>query len=45
MPTVNRRIRVFISSTFKDMVEERNALMTHAWPALLSRRWVSASGP
>jgi tetratricopeptide (TPR) repeat protein len=32
--TANRRIRVFISSTFRDMIEERDALMTHAWPAL-----------
>ncbi len=30
----NRRIRVFISSTFRDMVEERNDLMTHTWPEL-----------
>jgi nephrocystin-3 len=30
----NRRIRVFISSTFRDMVEERDTLMTHTWPAL-----------
>ena len=30
----NRRIRVFVSSTFRDMIEERNALMTHAWPEL-----------
>jgi hypothetical protein len=30
----NRRIRVFISSTFRDMIEERDALMTHTWPAL-----------
>ncbi len=29
-----RRIRVFISSTFRDMVEERDTLMTHTWPAL-----------
>ncbi|MGO9531441.1 MAG: tetratricopeptide repeat protein [Syntrophobacteraceae bacterium] len=33
-PEVNRRIRVFISSTFRDMVEERDELMTHAWPEL-----------
>ena len=32
--TTNRRIRVFISSTFRDMVEERDTLMTHTWPAL-----------
>ena len=30
----NRRIRVFVSSTFRDMVEERDELMTHAWPEL-----------
>jgi len=30
----NRRIRVFISSTFRDMMEERDALMSHAWPEL-----------
>src|SRR5882762_2745132 len=30
----NRRIRVFISSTFRDMIEERDELMTHTWPAL-----------
>ena len=33
-PTQNRRIRVFVSSTFRDMIEERNDLMTHAWPEL-----------
>ena len=30
----NRRIRIFVSSTFRDMVEERDELMTHAWPEL-----------
>ena len=30
----NRRIRVFVSSTFRDMVEERDELMTHTWPEL-----------
>lgn len=30
----NRRIRVFISSTFLDMIEERDELMTRAWPEL-----------
>ncbi len=30
----NRRIRVFISSTFRDMIEERDELMTHTWPEL-----------
>jgi hypothetical protein len=34
-PTFEKRtIRVFISSTFRDMVEDRNALMTHCWPEL-----------
>jgi len=31
---INRRIRVFVSSTFRDMMEERNILMTHTWPEL-----------
>ena len=30
----NRRIRVFVSSTFRDMIGERDELMTHAWPEL-----------
>ena len=30
----NRRIRVFISSTFRDMKADRDALMSHAWPEL-----------
>jgi nephrocystin-3 len=30
----NRSIRVFVSSTFRDMMEERDALMTHTWPEL-----------
>ncbi|MDR4468946.1 MAG: tetratricopeptide repeat protein [Nitrospira sp.] len=30
----DRQIRVFISSTFRDMVEEREQLMSHTWPAL-----------
>ena len=29
-----RRIRIFVSSTFRDMVEDRNALMSHTWPEL-----------
>lgn len=33
---IQRNIRVFISSTFRDMEEERNLLMTHAWPQLRS---------
>ncbi|HTX22095.1 MAG TPA: DUF4062 domain-containing protein [Candidatus Aquilonibacter sp.] len=32
--SANRRIRVFVSSTFRDMAGERDALMTHAWPEL-----------
>lgn len=30
----NRRIRVFVSSTFRDMVEERDELMAQTWPEL-----------
>lgn len=30
----DRVVRVFVSSTFKDMVEDRNELMTQVWPAL-----------
>jgi nephrocystin-3 len=34
-PSTDRRvIRVFVSSTFRDMVEDRNELMTQAWPEL-----------
>ncbi|MDF0673940.1 MAG: DUF4062 domain-containing protein [Nitrospira sp.] len=33
-PSRNRSIRIFISSTFRDMVEEREQLMPHTWPAL-----------
>ncbi|MBE9581521.1 MAG: tetratricopeptide repeat protein [Proteobacteria bacterium] len=29
-----RVIRVFVSSTFRDMIEDRNELMSHVWPAL-----------
>ena len=29
-----RVVRVFISSTFKDMIEDRNELMAQTWPAL-----------
>ena len=29
-----KTLRVFISSTFRDMMEERDELMTHAWPEL-----------
>ena len=30
----DRVVRVFVSSTFRDMVEDRNELMTQVWPAL-----------
>ena len=33
-PSQTRRIRVFVSSTFRDMSGERDELMTHAWPEL-----------
>jgi nephrocystin-3 len=33
-PVPSRSIRVFVSSSFRDMVEERNELMTHTWPSL-----------
>jgi tetratricopeptide (TPR) repeat protein len=29
-----RSIRIFVSSTFRDMEEDRNELMTHCWPLL-----------
>ncbi len=29
-----RVVRVFVSSTFRDMVEDRNELMVQTWPAL-----------
>ena len=29
-----RVVRVFVSSTFKDMIEDRNELMAQVWPAL-----------
>ena len=32
-----RSIRVFVSSTFRDMVEERDELMTQTWPELRRR--------
>ena len=28
-----RTLRVFVSSTFQDMLAERDELMTHTWPA------------
>jgi hypothetical protein len=34
MPTSNRTIRVFISSTFSDLKAERNALQEHVFPRL-----------
>jgi len=30
----DRVVRVFVSSTFKDMIEDRNELMSRVWPAL-----------
>ena len=33
-PDRERVVRVFISSTFKDMIEDRNELMAQTWPAL-----------
>ncbi|MEO0077447.1 MAG: hypothetical protein ABIK86_00405 [candidate division WOR-3 bacterium] len=33
-PTKDRVVRVFVSSTFRDMVEDRNELMALVWPAL-----------
>lgn len=30
----SHRVRVFVSSTFRDMVEDRDELMSHAWPEL-----------
>ena len=32
--TKDRVIRVFVSSTFRDMIEDRNELMAQVWPAL-----------
>ena len=32
--TEHREIRIFISATFRDMVKERDALMSHTWPTL-----------
>ena len=29
-----RQVRAFISSSFKDMIEDREELATHAWPRL-----------
>jgi len=33
-PDRERVVRVFISSTFRDMIEDRNELMAQTWPAL-----------
>lgn len=33
---IQRNIRVFVSSTFRDMEEERNLLMSQVWPQLRS---------
>lgn len=30
----SRSIRIFVASTYRDMEEERDDLMTHAWPEL-----------
>ena len=38
----DRAVRVFISSTFRDMIEDRNELMAQVWPAL--RRLCRARG-
>jgi len=32
-----RVVRVFVSSTFRDLVEDRNELMAQTWPALRRR--------
>jgi nephrocystin-3 len=32
--THDRTVRIFVSSTFRDMAEERNQLMTHTWTQL-----------
>jgi hypothetical protein len=34
MQSGTRTFRVFISSTFADLVEERDALQRHVWPEL-----------
>ena len=31
---LNRSVRIFVSSTFRDMMEERNILMAHTWPQI-----------
>ena len=37
--STNRNIRVFVSSTFRDMIDDRNSLMTHTWPELRRFCW------
>ena len=32
--SAKRSIRIFVSSTFRDMEDDRNELMTHCWPLL-----------
>ena len=34
LPGKDRVVRVFVSSTFRDMIEDRNELMSHVWPSL-----------
>ena len=34
MAAIWRTVRVFVSSTFRDMMSERDALMSHTWPRL-----------
>ena len=34
MPTTTRNVRVFVSSTFEDLKEERNILQADVFPAL-----------
>ncbi|HKY36422.1 MAG TPA: tetratricopeptide repeat protein [Polyangiaceae bacterium] len=33
-PQLERRVRIFVSSTFRDMIEERDELMAQTWPEL-----------
>jgi hypothetical protein len=33
-PSQDRVVRIFVSSTFRDMIEDRNELMAQVWPAL-----------
>jgi len=34
MAQQDRVVRLFVSSTFRGLVEDRNELMSHVWPAL-----------